>query len=153
MKNIILLNKMVNYEKVSQVILNVTIISTLMGVFLFTYASMIENKIVVDESEYIASSILSKVDFLLTNDTEKTIVDTSVQDEEVEKNNDELRKKYMIVLGVIFTTGIISTLVVAYFGDVSTIIVKEVVSMLLFTALMEFIFLNVITKQYKLYKW
>jgi hypothetical protein len=144
---------MVNYEKVSQVILNVTIISTLMGVFLFTYASMIENKIVVDESEYIASSILSKVDFLLTNDTKKTIVDTSVQDEEVEKNNDELRKKYMIVLGVIFTTGIISTLVVAYFGDVSTIIVKEVVSMLLFTALMEFIFLNVITKQYKLYKW
>lgn len=142
------------YKQICQIILNVTIMSTFIGVFFFTYAASVEQDIVKEQSEYIAETMANKIKFLLPQDVKNELSqleapDMTKADADVKKSNTELRNKAMIVLGVVFVTGIIATLIVAKIGNVGFHIVKESIIILLFVAITEFTFLNIVTKQYK----
>lgn len=142
------------YKQICQIILNVTIMSTFIGIFFFTYAASVEQDIVKEQSEYIAETMANKIKFLLPQDVKNELSqleapDMTKADADVKKSNTELRNKAMIVLGVVFVTGIIATLIVAKIGNVGFHIVKESIIILLFVAITEFTFLNIVTKQYK----
>ena len=142
------------YKQICQIILNVTIMSTFIGIFFFTYAASVEQDIVKEQSEYIAETMANKIKFLLPQDVKDELSqleapDMTKADADVKKSNTELRNKAMIVLGVVFVIGIIATLIVAKIGNVGFHIVKESIIILLFVAVTEFTFLNIVTKQYK----
>lgn len=143
------------YKQLCQIILNVTIISSFIGVFFFTYAATVEKEILEDQSKYIAENMADKVKIFLPEDLKQEIAndlqepDLSKEDKDAEESNKELRNKALIVLGVLFIVGILATLVVSKIGNIGFHIVKEAIIILLFVALTEFLFLNIITRNYK----
>lgn len=143
------------YRQICQIILNVTIISSFIGVFFFTYAATVEKEILEDQSKYIAETMANKVKIFLPEDVKQEIVndleepDLSKEDKDAEESNKELRNKALIVLGVLFIVGILATIIVSKIGNVGFHIVKEAIIILFFVGLTEFLFLNIITRNYK----
>lgn len=143
------------YKQICQIILNVTIISSFIGIFFFTYASTVEKQILEDQSKYIAETMADNVKNFIPGDVKQDIVktlnkpDLSQQDKDAEDSNKKLRKKALIVLGTLFIVGIIATFVVSKIGNIGFHIVKEAIVILFFVALTEFLFLNIITRNYK----
>lgn len=144
-----------DYKQLCQIILNVTIISSFIGIFFFTYAATVEKQILEDQSKYISETMADKVKFFLPDNIKKEIAndlqepDLSKEDKDAEESNKKLRNKALVVLGILFIVGILATLTVSKIGNIGFHIVKEAIIILLFVALTEFLFLNIITRNYK----
>ena len=144
-----------DYKQLCQIILNVTIISSFIGIFFFTYAATVEKEIIEDQSKTIAVSMANKVKYFIPGDVKQKIIndlqkpDLSNEDKDVEKTNKDLRNKAFFVLGILFIVGILATIIVSKIGNVGFHIVKEAIIILLFVALTEFLFLNIVTRNYK----
>ena len=135
-----------DYKQLCQIILNVTIISSFIGIFFFTYAATVEKEIIEDQSKTIAVSMANKVKYFIPGDVKQKIIndlqkpDLSNEDKDVEKSNKDLRNKAFFVLGILFIVGILATIIVSKIGNVGFHIVKEAIIILLFVALTEFLF-------------
>jgi len=143
------------YRQICQIILNVTIISSFIGIFFFTYAATVEKEILEDQSKYIAETMADNVKIFLPENVKQEIAndlqepDLSKEDKDAEESNKELRNKALVVLGILFIVGILATFVVSKIGNIGFHVVKEAIIILLFVALTEFLFLNIITRNYK----
>jgi hypothetical protein len=143
-----------DYEQFAQIVLNVTIVCTFIGVFFFTYAAKIEKDIVKDQSEYIASSMATDIRVFLPPSVKEditknlTVPDMTDEDDSVKKSNTKLMKKAMLVLGILFIVGITFTFILTKIGKLDMKILINAIIILLFVAITEFVFLNVITRNY-----
>ena len=145
-----------NYKQAAHIVLNITIISTFIGVLFFTYGKTVEKQIVQDQSEYIAKTIANDIKIFIPNELkiklkeQLKVPDMSKEDAAVEKSNSELQKKAMIVLGVLFLIGITTTLVICIIGDLNFRVLLESIVILFFVALTEILFLNLVARNYKI---
>jgi hypothetical protein len=145
-----------NTHQLSQIILNITIFSVFIGFFFFTYAASVEKDIVKDQSSYIATDIATDLRVFLPSSVRMSIIDNlKVPDDMTEKDatvkeaNNKLMKEAMIALSILLVVGILSTMVVAYIGGIGIHIVKDSFVILIFVAVTEIVFLNLITRQYR----
>ena len=131
-----------NYKQAAHIVLNITIISTFIGVLFFTYGKRVEKQIVQDQSEYIAKTIANDIKIFIPNELkiklkeQLKVPDMSKEDAAVEKSNSELQKKAMIVLGVLFLIGITTTLVICIIGDLNFRVLLESIVILFFVSLL-----------------
>lgn len=145
-----------SYKKAAHIVLNVTIISTFIGVLFFTYGKKVEKQIVQDQSKYIAKTIANDVKLFIPLELkiklkeQLKVPDMSKEDAAVEKSNSELQKKAMIVLGVLFFIGITTTIIICIIGKLNLRVLLESVVILIFVALTEILFLNLVARNYKI---
>ena len=145
-----------NYKTLAQIILNITFISTIIGVLFFTYGKDVEKLIVKQQSEYIAESMANDSKIFFPKNIRQsiansiTVPDMNKADSDAEKTNDSLKKKAMIVLGILCFIGIIITCIVCWYGKVNKKhVFIEATIILCFAVATEVLFLNVIARNYK----
>lgn len=149
---------MIPYE-IANVVMNVILISTFIGIFFFSYASMIEEKIVKVRTSQIILDLTNSLHVLTPPDVlndlnislSKYLVPPNLQteDAEVKSSNEILLKKSMKVLGAVFAIGlaIVITLSIVYKFPLKDIITKNLI-LLCFVALTEFSFLTFFAQHY-----
>ena len=87
-----------NPYQISNIILNVTLIATFIGVFFFTYGKTIEENVVKNQSELVADYLAKDLSTFIDKETAQKITSTllppdmSKQDQDVEENNKQLNK-------------------------------------------------------------
>ena len=62
-----------DYKLLTQIILNVTLISVFIGVFFFTYGKYVEKKIINEQTAYIAESLAKDIGFYLPKETKEQV--------------------------------------------------------------------------------
>ena len=145
-----------DYKHICQIILNVTLISVFIGIFFFTYGKSVEEDIITDQSEYIASDIASELNIFLTDDVKtelKNSLNAPSMEEEDKKANDsnkDLVKKSAIILSILFAVGITIVFVTVRWAKVNENILLESFIILCFVAFTEFLFLNLIARNFRI---
>lgn len=142
---------MLPYE-IANIILSVVLISTFIGVFFFTYASMIEKNIVETRCKTIVEDLTNSFSTVATPNVLKSINEKleqfappnlSEEDKKVAENNKALIKKSAIVISLLLIVGlsIVFILYKIYKFPVKELIINNLI-MLVFVALTEFTFLT-----------
>jgi hypothetical protein len=144
-----------NNRDYSAIILNVVLISTLIGVLFFTYGSYIEKKVIDNQMKYIIDDVLQDIsnidnDKVLLNifkDIKKPNLEK--EDKEVEEINKALLKKAFLVLGSVFIIGIGISYYFARKGNHDfKDIIKETIIIVIFVGIVEIIFLTFFGSKY-----
>jgi hypothetical protein len=143
---------------IANIVMHVVLISTLITIFFFTYATIIEEEIVNIQINNIISDFTEDIDLLpiesiaVIKGSIGLIVppDMSAIDKKIADANDELTKKVIILVTVvvIFSMWFIYGMSKKYnfnFGD----LLKHNLIVLVFVGLTEFFFLTYIGKQYR----
>jgi hypothetical protein len=145
-----------NYKKIAQVTLNVTLISSLIAILFFTYGKNLEKSIVENQSEYIAESIATDIKIFFPEETRKIILDSLVvpdmqqADKDVEDRDDALKNKAILIFVPLCVVGIFTTFLICQYGKVEKKhIFAEGIIILLFVFCAEILFLNIIIRNYK----
>lgn len=146
----------INYKKISQIILNVTLISTIIGVLFFTYGKDVEKLIVKDQSDYIAASLANDAKIFFPESVRQSIADSMTipdmrdADEKAMEKNEDLKKEAAKVLGILCVVGILLTIGISWYGKVNKKhLFIEGTIILAFAVATEILFLNVIARNYK----
>ena len=141
---------------ISNVVLNVTLISIFIGIFFFTYAKVVEQNIVKNQSELIAGYLAKDVSTFLSKQTAQKIkesvtipLDMAQQDREIEYNNQSLQMNAFIVLVIIFVVGIVIVFSLSkyYQFGLSNILIQNLI-IVTFIGLTEFSFLTYIIQNF-----
>lgn len=144
------------YKDICQIILNISFISVFIGVFFFTYASKVEQDILKDQTNYIAKHIADDFKLFVSNETKQGIkaniksVNMDEEDKEVKEANSKLAKKALILLGVFFLMGLITAFTIIKWKNIKTNIFLQAMVILLFVAITEFAFLNLVARNYRI---
>ena len=145
-------------EYIANIILHVVLISVFIGVFFFTYATFIEERIVVSQVNYLIDDFADEIEVLPK--TYKTVLNTvisnidkpdmSVQDAQVKENNKALLNKVIIILSVSLVIGISSVYYLSRNYDFSfkELLYKNLIG-LVFVGLTEFVFLTFIATSFR----
>jgi len=143
----------------SHVIINVItftgLASIFISIFFFTYASTIEQEIVIDQAKIVVNDLMQTVNPLLTSDQKENIKknlkvpDNSEEDlESLNKNNALMSEAYISLLIIFAVTMVLSvTLSIIYKHNYYRILALNLL-LLVFIALTEFTFLHFIPKNY-----
>ena len=146
----------VNYKMISQIVLNVTLVSSVIGLLFFTYAKNVEEKVIEEQSRYVSETLAEGTKMFFPSEMRKDICekisvpDMRSADEAAKKNNIALEKLAASVLGSIFAAGILITVGLCSFGNVSKkhVFIEGAV-ILCFVIATEIMFLNVVGRNHK----
>ena len=104
-------------EEISNIILSVSLIATFIGVFFFTYGSWVEKQVIEKQMDYIIRDLVGDIKIIspsaaqmarsVTNNLQPP--NMQKQDMEAKEHNEKLLKKALIVLGIVFTVGILTS--------------------------------------------
>lgn len=146
-------------KHIANIIMATAFISIFIGVFFFTYASKIEEKIVVQQSTEIVQDLTSSL--LLISPQQKQVLKTAVlpslqvsseleqQDQEVKIANQELVRNAVKVISIFVLICVLLIGVLAYFFNISIMeLVKNNLIILCFVALTEFTFTTFFARYY-----
>lgn len=144
-----------NPYQISNIILNVTLIATFIGVFFFTYGKTIEQNVVKNQSELVASYLAKDISTFIDKDTAQKITSTltppdmTKQDQQVEENNKQLQSEAFHTLSIVFVGGLLLTIIIAkYYRLNLTDILQTNLTILAFVAITEYAFLTYIGQNF-----
>lgn len=144
-----------NPYQISNIILNVTFIATFIGVFFFTYGKKIEENVVKNQSELVASYLAKDISTFIDKETAQKISsslvppDMSKQDQEVEENNKQLQSHAFNTLSMVLIGGLLLTIIIAkYYRLNLTDILQTNLTILAFVAITEYAFLTYIGQNF-----
>jgi len=143
----------------ANIIIALTIFSLFLSIFYFTYASKVENQIVDIQIKNLVDNLTENMKDILSSDQRAYLLnvlkttnppDMKVEDDKIEKSNKQLIKQAAIVFGIFLalTTIVVTILYFMYNIDVKNILITNMI-ILLFVALTEVFFLNMIAKSYR----
>ena len=141
---------------VCNLLVSLTIFSVFLIIFYFTYASYIENqilnnqiKILVDNLTYNIKDFNIDTNYLLKIINETKLPDLSKEDIEVTNTNSQLIKKSLLIFGIFSLISLIIIFIICYVYKVNiNEILKNNFILLVFVAITEIFFLNIIAKSY-----
>jgi len=144
-----------NPYQISNIILNVTLISTFIGIFFFTYGKKIEENVVKSQSELVASYLAKDISTFIDKDTAQKITsslpppDMTKQDQEVEENNKQLQSQAFNTLLIVLIGGLLLTIIIAKYYNLNlTDILQTNLTILAFVAITEYVFLTYIGQNF-----
>lgn len=144
-----------NPYQISNIILNVTLISTFIGIFFFTYGKKIEENVVKGQSELVASYLAKDISTFIDKDTAQKITsslsppDMTKQDQEVEENNKQLQSQAFNTLLIVLIGGLLLTIIIAKYYNLNlTDILQTNLTILAFVAITEYVFLTYIGQNF-----
>lgn len=144
-----------NPYQISNIILNVTLIATFIGIFFFTYGKKIEENVVKGQSELVASYLAKDISTFIDKDTAQKITsslsipDMTKQDQEVEENNKQLQSQAFNTLFMVLIGGLLLTIIIAKYYNLNlTDILQTNLTILAFVAITEYAFLTYIGQNF-----
>ena len=152
------MNLLISSKHLAYIILTVSIVATFLTIFFFTYASKIEEEIVINQMNYVTSELLDSVDIFIPDNLRKNLKsqinnltppDLSDADNEAAESNKKVLMKTVkiIVPFIIISFGV--TLWMSYKYDFSyKEILFETFLVLLVVATIEYLFLTKFAKYY-----
>lgn len=147
---------MEKYKDISQVILNITFISTIIAVLFFTYGKDVEKDIVENQSQNIAKDLAEDAKIFFPKAVRESIAasinipEENIDDNNVNFKNTELVSMSIKIFGILCSFGILITVLFCYFKKVNIIyVILESLVILAFAVSTEILFLNVIARNYK----
>lgn len=155
-----------NNETIASIVLHVVCISVFIGIFFFTYAAKVEGQIVEKQVEIIVNDFTGDVSAMIPTDTMndfKPLIISSLTitpeqqadfdriDKEAAEHNDQLKKKAITVLGVLFIIGILIVLYLRIrYKDFNLLhLIVTTCIAVVFVGLTELLFLVGIAKNYR----
>jgi hypothetical protein len=148
----------ISIEGVSNVLVGLTLFSIFLAVFYFTYASKIEQDILDIQVKNLINDLTSDMSALPNDINEQLrsiirtmpVSDLSKEDEEVKNANNKLIGNTMVAFGsfTALTIIIVTIFLYLYKVDIKDIIITNLI-VLLFIAITEALFLNLIAKSYR----
>jgi hypothetical protein len=146
-----------DYKLLTQIVLNVTLISVFIGVFFFTYGKQVEKKIITEQTGYIATSLAEDLGFYLNESTKNQIKSSIVtpvegleeEDKKVQDSNNVLQNKAILALGILFLIGFSIVIFLREKKLTGEPVIYEGFIILLFVGFTEFIFFNLIARKYR----
>jgi len=152
------MNLLISSKHLAYIILTVSVVATFLTVFFFTYASKIEEEIVINQMNYITSDLLDSIDIFIPDQLRKNLKaqintiktpDLSKEDKEAEHSN---KKVLMDTVKIIVPFLLVSFAVVigmSYMYDFSLKeILVETTLVLFFVAIIEYLFLTRFAKYF-----
>jgi len=144
-----------NPYQISNIILNVTLIATFIGVFFFTYGKTIEENVVKNQSELVADYLAKDLSTFIDKETAQKITSTllppdmSKQDQDVEENNKQLKSQAFHILSIVFVVGLLLTIIITKYYKLNlTDILQTNLTILAFVAITEYAFLTYIGQNF-----
>jgi hypothetical protein len=144
-----------NPLQISNIVMNVTMISTFIGIFFFTYGKTIEENVVKQQSELVANYLAKDLSTFIDKNTAKKLAsqlsppDMSNADKEVELKNAELQSSAFNVLILVAIGGLLFTIILAKYYTLNLqSILKTNFIILLFVGFTEYIFLTYIGQNF-----
>lgn len=144
-----------NPYQITNIILNVTLIATFIGIFFFTYGKKVEENIVKAQSEVVASHLAKDLKTFIDEETSRKIAsslvipDMKAADEQVEKQNRQLQADAYKILSIIFVGGLLLSLIIAKRYKLNiTSLLKTNMIILFFVAITEYIFLTYVGQNF-----
>jgi len=147
---------MFNKEEIANIILHVTLISTFIGIFFFTYGSHIEENIVKKQVAFLIEDN-KEVASLIPNDSKQKIIDSinnikldlAEDDKKAAEQNKKLLIKAVKILSIVLVIGIAIVWKMSKMYNFNFIhLLKENLIILCFVALTEFSFLTFFAQNY-----
>jgi hypothetical protein len=146
------------------IILEVALVATFLAVFYFTYVKNVENNIVDQQIAYLIDDLTAMSQYVLTNEQRNkikekldnmSIPDLSEDDKKVLDNNIALEKKATIYVGILLLIGFLA-FIGYYIYSIKTGVYtnnfqdfNKAFMILLSVAITEYLFLNLIVKNYR----
>ena len=143
------------------IIINVTLIAVVIGVFYFTLASKVEQQVVINQSQYIADSFMNNIVPFISEQQKPLIIaainkqmdqqkqSLTQQDLDAQTKNSQLTILAVIILSIVGVLGIGSSYALAYYNKINYFeILKSNLVLVLFVGLTEVLFLELIAKNY-----
>ena len=144
---------MIKYKELAQIALNVTLVSTMIGVLFFTVIKDAEQDIVRAQTGYVAESLASDVKLFFPPQVRASIVaklavpDMRDADATVAASNAKLKATATKVLGALCAAGVALTLGLCRVGQVGIVhVLLEALVILAFAAATELLFINMVAK-------
>lgn len=142
-------------SQIANILLNVTFISTFIGIFFFTYAKNIEHNVVKSQSEFIADSLAQDISLIIDKSTAQSIAqniqipDESKADEEVAAKNSALESVSYGILAKIAIGGIVIVYLISRYFKLNFFeLLKTNLIILFFVGITEYIFLTYISQNF-----
>ena len=144
-----------NPLQISNIVMNVTMISTFIGIFFFTYGKTIEENVVKGQSELVADYIAKDLSTFIDKPTAQKLAsqlsppDMTNADKQVELKNTELQRSAFNILILVAVGGLLFTIILAKYYTLNLqSILKTNLVILLFVGLTEYIFLTYIGQNF-----
>lgn len=149
-----------NSKYISNIILHTILIGTFLCIFFFTYVKHTEEIIVKNQIDFTIKDLIGDIGIILSDDDLNKLngyldpylkVPESIkeQDDIVKKKNKQIMKKAIKSISIIVIIGLFTMLVLWKLKPFSMKdLLIENLSVLLFVALTEFIFLNLVAKNF-----
>ena len=144
-----------NPYQISNIILNITFIVTFIAIFFFTYGKKIEENVVKNQSELVASYLAKDISTFIDKDTalkitsSLSIPDMTKQDQEVEENNKQLQSEAFYTLSMILIGGLLLAIIIAKYYKLNlTDILQTNLIILAFVAITQYVFLTYIGQNF-----
>ena len=148
-------NNILDSHMIINVIMNVGLISIFIAIFFFTYASIVEQDIVKEQTKIVINDLMQLANPFLTDEVKKQIYnnikapDLSKEDEEVLNANSKLTMTAYTNLTVVFIISIVLCIVLAYFYKHNLLdMLKLNLIIVVLVGLTEFVFLHFIPHKF-----
>ena len=152
------MNLLISTKDLSTILLTVVFIGTFLSIFFFTYASKIEEQIVIKQMDYITNELLDNFDIVVTDDLRKNIkiqlekvksIDLQSEDNEASENNKKIFSNTIKIIVPILLIVLLLTFGLSFVYNFSfKDILKQSIFILLVIAITEILFLNIFAKHY-----
>ena len=148
---------MFNSEEIASIIMSVLFVGTFLGIFFFTYASKVENDVVVDQVNYIVSDLANDLQVLppeiIANlKTQMNNIqqpDLSSADADVEASNKKIMNNAIMMISIFLVSGLILIYIMSRIYGFSILhILKKNLIIITFIGLTEFSFLKFFASNY-----
>jgi len=146
-----------NPRGICNILVALTIFSIFLSIFYFTYASNIENQILNIQIKNLIDNLTSNIkdfnidtNYLLNLIKNAKLPDLSKEDQDVTNSNSELIKKSLLMFGLFSLVTIIIIIILCYVYKIDIIYILKInFILLIFVAITEIFFLNIIAKSYR----
>ena len=149
------LSDFIDSHMIISILSSVGIVMMFLGIFFFTYASIVEQEIVAINANIIIEDLLDTIAPILDSNTKINIVkslkypDMEEADKNVAKNNNNVMTDSIIKLSIISSVMIILSIGLAYYTKNNYLYILGLnLIILIFIGLTEYIFLNIIIKKF-----
>lgn len=143
---------------ICNLLVSLTIFSLFLSIFYFTYASNVENEILNIQIKNLVDNLTSNIKdfnnidrgYLINLINNTKFPDLSKEDNDVSNTNSSLIKKALLIFGIFSLITTIIIIIICYIYKINILqILKVNIILLIFVALTEIFFLNIIAKSYR----
>lgn len=152
------MNLLISSKHLAYIILTVSVVATFLTIFFFTYASKIEEEIVIEQMNYITNDLLDSINIFVPDNLRKNLKsqlnyikpdDLSKEDKKAKESNKKVLTSTIKIIIPFLIISFITVIIMSYKYDFSfKKILLETFFVLCVVAIIEYMFLTKFTRYF-----